>query len=80
MAATWKNHWRVVAFAFVALALVGTGLQFAVISSPERYPLCVVDDHYISLFAISGFACTLVGVLLFLYAIKNTTESMSGHL
>ena len=47
---------------------------------PERYPLHVVDDHYISLFAISGFACTLVGVLLFLYAIRNTTESMSGHL
>ena len=80
MTTTPKNHWRVVAFAFVGLALVGTGLSLAVLSNPRRFPINVEYDRYIHLFAISGFACTLIGILLFLYAVRNTTKSMPAHL
>ena len=80
MTTTPKNHWRVVIFAFVGLALVGTGLSLAVLSNPRRFPINVEYDRYIHLFAISGSACTLIGVLLFLSAVRNTTTSMPAHL
>jgi hypothetical protein len=80
MTTTPKNHWRVVAFAFVGLALVGTGLSLALVSNPRHFPINVVFDRYIHRFAISGFACTLVGILLFLYAVRDTTKSMPAHL
>ncbi len=80
MTTTPKNHWRVVAFALAGLALVGGGLPLALLSNPKRFSINVADDRYIQLFAISGFACTLVGILLFLYAIRNTTKSMPAHL
>ena len=75
-----KNHGRVVAFALVGLALIGTGLSLAVLSNPKRFSINVEYDRYIQLFAISGFACTLVGILLFLYYVRDTTKSMPPHL
>lgn len=80
MTTTLKNHWRVVAFALVGLALVGGGLSLAVLSNPKRFSINVADDRYIQLFAISGFACTVIGILLFLYAVKDTTKSMPAKL
>jgi hypothetical protein len=80
MTTTPKNHRRVVAIAFAGLALVGTGLTLAVLSNPKRFSIDVADDRYIQLFVISGFACTFAGILLFLYAVRNTTKSMPAHL
>lgn len=80
MTSTSKSHWQVVAFAFIGLALVGTGLSLAVLSNPTRFSINVADDRYIQLFAISSFACTLIGIVVFLYAIRNTTKSMPAHL
>ena len=76
MTSTPKNHWRVVAFALVGLALVAIGLLLAALSNPNLYSMSVADDRYIQLFANSGFACTLVGIFLFLYAVRDTTKSM----
>ncbi len=80
MTNTPKNYWRVVAFAFVGLAFVGTGLLLAVLSNPKRFSLSVADDRNIQLFAISSFACTLAGIGLFLYAVRHTTKSMPAQL
>ena len=80
MTTTPKNHQRVVACAFVGLALVATGLSLAVLSNPRRFPINVEYDRYIHLFALSGFACTFVGIILFLYAIRNTTKDMPALL
>lgn len=80
MTTTPKNHWRVVSFALVGLALVVTGLSFALLSNPKRFSINVADDQYIHIFATSGFACTLVGILLFLYAVRDTTTSMPAKL
>lgn len=79
MTSTPKNHWRVVAFALVGLALVAIGLLLAVLSNPNLYSMSVADDRYIQLFAISGFACTLVGIFLFLYAVRDTTKFMPAQ-
>lgn len=75
-----KNHGRVVVIALMGLALIGTGLSLAVLSNPKRFSLNVADDRYIQLFALSGFACTLVGILLFLYAVRDTTKTMPPKL
>lgn len=80
MATTQKNHWRVVGFALVGLALVGTGLSFAGLSNPKRFPVNAEYDRYIHLFAVSGFVFTLIGVVLFLYSVRDTTKSMPPHL
>ena len=80
MTTTPKNHWRVVACALLGLALVGAGLSLAVLSNPKRFSINVADDRYIQIFAISGFACTLVGILLFLYAVRDTTKTMPPKL
>ena len=75
-----KNYWRVAASAFVGLALVGVGLSLAVLSNPKRFAIGVADDRDIHLFALSGFVCTLAGIGVFLYAVRNTTQSMPAHL
>jgi uncharacterized membrane protein len=80
MAAMPKNHERVIAFALVGLALIVTGLALAVLSNPRRFSINVADDRYIQFFAISGCVSTVVGVLLFLYAVRSTTTSMPAHL
>ena len=79
MTSTPKNHWRVVAFALVGIALVAIGLLLAVLSNPNLYSMSVADDRYIQLFANSGFACTLVGIFLFLYAVRDTTKFMPAQ-
>ena len=80
MTNTPKNYWRVVAIAFVGLTLVGVGLSLAVLSNPKRFTISVTDDRYVQFFALSGFACTLAGIVLFLYAVRHTTNSMPAHL
>lgn len=80
MTSTPKNHWRDVAFALVGLALVAIGLLLAALSNPNLYSLSRADDLYIHLFAFSGFACTLVGIFLFLYAVVDTTQFMPAEL
>jgi hypothetical protein len=80
MTTTPKNHWRVIALALIGLALVGGGMSLAVLSNPKRFSIDVADDRYIQLFAISGFACTLIGILLFLYAVRDTTKFMPAKL
>lgn len=81
MTNTPKNHyWRVVGVAFGGLALVGAGLWLAVLSHPRRFALSVTDDRTIQFFALSGLACTLAGIGLFLYAVRHTTKSMPAHL
>jgi hypothetical protein len=79
MTNTPKNYWRVVAFAFIGLALVGAGLSLAALSNPKRFSLSVADDRNIQFFALAGFACTLAGIGLFLYAVRHTTKSMPAH-
>lgn len=79
MTSTPKNHWRVVAFALVGLALIAIGLLLASLSNPNLYSMSVADDRYIRLFSTSGFACTFVGIFLFLYAIKDSTKSMPAQ-
>jgi hypothetical protein len=80
MADTLNTHRRIFALALVGLALIVTGLWLAALSNPIRFSLNVADDRSIQLFAISGFACTLAGVGLFLYAIRRTTTSMPAQL
>ena len=75
-----KNHWRVVAFALGGLALVVIGLLLAALSNPNLYSMSVADDRYITLFWLSGFACTFVGIFLFLYAVRDTTKFMPSQL
>ena len=81
MNTTPTNNGRVVvACALAGLALVGTGLVLAVLSNPKRFSINIADDRNIQLFALSGFVSTLVGILLFLYAVRNTTKSMPAQL
>ena len=80
MPATSKSHGRVVASALIGLALVAGGLSLAALSNPRRFSINVAEDRYIQVFAISGFLCTVVGILLFLYAIRDTTKTMSVQL
>lgn len=80
MTTTPKNHWRVIVFALTGLTLVTGGLVLAALSNPKRFTLDVANDRYIQFFAISGLACTLTGVLLFLYAVRDTTKSMPAKL
>ena len=75
-----KNYWRVVALAFVGLALVGVGLWLAVLSDPKRFSISVADDRSILFFSLSGVLCTLAGIGLFLYAVRHTTQSMPAQL
>ncbi len=75
-----KNHGRVVAIALMGLALVGTGLLLALLSNPKRFSINVTDDRYIQLFSLSGFAFTLVGIVLFLYALRGMTKTMPPRL
>ena len=77
---TLKNYWRVMALAFVGLALVGAGLSLSVLSNPKRFGLSVAEDRSIQFFALSGFGCTLVGIGLFLFAVSRTTDSMPAQL
>ena len=69
-----------IAGALLALVLIATGLTLAVFSNPRRFSLNVADDRYIQLFALSGFACTLVGIFLFLYAVRNSTQHMPAKM
>lgn len=80
MTTTPKNHLRAIALALIGLALAGGGMSLAVFSNPKRFSIDVADDRYIQLFAISGFACTLIGILLFLYAVRDSTKSMPAKL
>jgi uncharacterized membrane protein len=80
MTNTAKNCWRVVAFAFIGLALVGAGLSLAALSDPKRFSISVADDQNIHFFALSGLACTLAGLGLFLCAVRHTTISMPAQL
>lgn len=75
-----KNHLRVVAFALAGLVLVVMGLSFTALSNPKRFPNNARYDQYIDLLATSGTACTLVGVLVFLVAIRNATTSIPSRL
>ena len=63
-------------FALIGLTLVTGGLLLAALSNPKRFSLNVANDRYIQVFAISGFACTLTGILLFLYAVRDMTKSL----
>ncbi len=80
MTNTSKKYRRVVAFAFVGLALVGAGLSLAALSNPQRFSLSVADDRYIHFFTFSGVVCTVAGIGLFLYAVRHTTKSMPARL
>ena len=80
MSAAPKSHGRVVASALIGLTLGAGGLLLAALSNPKRFSINVAEDRYIQLFAISGFLCTAVGVFLFLYAVRDTTETMSPKL
>ena len=60
--------------------LIIIGLVLAALSNPNLYSMSVADDRYIRLFANSGFACTFVGIFLFLYAVRDTTKFMPSHL
>jgi uncharacterized membrane protein len=80
MTNTPRNYWHIAAFAFVGLALVGAGLWLAVLSNPTRFTMSVADDRKIQFFVLSGFACTLAGIVLFLYSVSHTTKSMPAHL
>jgi hypothetical protein len=72
---TWK-YWQVLTVAVIGLLLVGSGLLMAALSNPKRYSLSVQSDRYIDGFAIMGLICTLVGILLFLLAVSQTTTSI----
>jgi hypothetical protein len=74
------KYWRVVAIACVGLVLVVTGLSLAILSNPNRFSLDIADDRNIQLFAISGFACTFVGIGLFMLAVRHTTKAMPVQL
>lgn len=63
--------------ALAGVVLLGLGFWFAALSDPDRYPDHVSFDRTIDLFALSGFGCTILGVGLFLTAVKHTTASMS---
>jgi hypothetical protein len=80
MTNTPKNYWPVVAVAFVGLVLIGTGLSLATLSNPKRFSLSIADDRSIQFFAISGFACTLAGIGLFLYSVRHLTKSMPARI
>ncbi|TWU30392.1 hypothetical protein Pla144_11780 [Bythopirellula polymerisocia] len=66
--------------AFNGLALAVLGLVLAILSNPARFSINVADDRNIQLFALTGFVCTLVGSLLFLFSVRNTTSSMPWQL
>lgn len=65
--------------ALAGVAFLGLGLWLAVMSDPDRYPDDVRFDRTIDLYAISGFGCTILGVGLFLTAVKHTTSSMTAE-
>lgn len=65
--------------ALAGVAFLGLGLWLAIMSDPDRYPDDVRFDRTIDLYAISGFGCTILGVGLFLTAVRHTTASMTSE-
>lgn len=70
------KHKRIVLCALVGLGSVAVGLSLAVFSNPKRFSLDVANDRLIYGLAFAGFAFTLIGVGLFLYAVRDSSSSM----
>ena len=60
----------------VGAILVCVGLVLAVLSNPARFSLDPSADTQILLLVLSGFACTVFGLVLLLSAASATTKSM----
>lgn len=80
MTQTPTSQRRIIAIALVSLPFMIGGLSAAFLSNPKRFSLDEAHDRSIHLLAISGFACTLIGVVLFLLAVGHSTESMPARL
>ena len=76
MSAAKRQYWLIPAAGIVGLVLLCVGVSFLWLSNPNRFPSDAIYDREIGLYRLSGFALTIVGVVVVLLVARRTATNM----